>query len=95
MNADSAQPRKASNVTDLSHFVGAVWGRDYKLAEEVGHFLLTQDSFPVENARAVRTACCSKTKRDLEQFCSRIDLTSKYCTKNLPISSDPVPVGKL
>ena len=57
-------------------------------------FLLTQHSFPVENVWAVRTACCSKTKRDLEQFGSRIDVTSKYCTKNVSILSDPLPVGK-
>ena len=50
---------------------------------------------PVENVWAVRTACCSKTKRDLEQFCNRIDVTSKYCTKSVSIPSDPLPVGKL
>ena len=72
--------------------------------EEVGHvsdyvmekqFLLTQHLFPVENVWAVRRACCSKTKRDLEQFGSRIDVTSKYCTKNVSIPSDPLPVGQL
>ena len=71
-------------------------GRTYqRLRHYNSEFLLTQHSFPVENVWAVRTACCSKTKRDLEQFGSRIDVTSKYCTKNVSIPSDPLPVGKL
>ena len=50
---------------------------------------------PVDNVWGVRTASCSKPKRDLEQFCSRIDENSKYSTKNVSIPSDPLPVGKL
>ena len=88
--ARQASRKCMENAIDSRLLLWSTGGRTcQRLRHRLTKFLLAQHSFPVENVWAVRRACCSKTKRDPEQFFSRVDVTSKYCTKNMSIPSDP------